>query len=137
MRPAILALLLLSGCGRSGHDPAFAPYVARFVAEATARGAALDSSVSITFEDGTDEGVGAQCKSEMGSHWIVVNPRAWGEYNDASREQTIFHEMGHCVLGRGHTAEGEPSLMAPQLPAQTSYGLFRTAYIDELFEGAK
>jgi len=33
---------------------------------------------------------------------IDVNEKAWKEAGVLGREQIIFHELGHCVLNRGH-----------------------------------
>ena len=33
---------------------------------------------------------------------IVINPRIWATLTAADKEQLAFHELGHCVLERGH-----------------------------------
>lgn len=33
---------------------------------------------------------------------VSINPYNWNKYDTAWRESLIFHELGHCVLGRGH-----------------------------------
>jgi hypothetical protein len=57
---------------------------------------------------------------------------------DADREELIFHEMGHCVLGRAHksikTAEGIPaSIMHPYRISNSVYKEYRDQYLNELF----
>ena len=38
----------------------------------------------------------------MGSKKIVIDASFWDRITEDSREQLIFHELGHCVLGLDH-----------------------------------
>ncbi len=70
---------------------------------------------------------------------ITVDLDAWERSTALDREATIFHEMGHCVLRRGHTSDldgvsGLPaSLMYPLGVEPEAYGERRDAYLGELF----
>lgn len=54
-------------------------------------------------------------------------------YNWEFREILIFHEMGHCILGREHTEID--SLMRQFLFFDQEYAPNRDYYINELFSG--
>ena len=44
-----------------------------------------------------------QCKSYSdGSKQIVIDQPFWDNANDLEREYVVFHELGHCLLGRDH-----------------------------------
>lgn len=38
----------------------------------------------------------------MGAAYVKINQYLWDQLNPAHREELIFHELGHCVLGRLH-----------------------------------
>src|SRR5262249_422047 len=79
---------------------------------------------------------------------INSNVQCWN--NDAELETLIFHELGHCVLGRGHDNELMPnhdprSIMIPDnlnlyspcaypIVGCTNNSFKRSYYIDELFD---
>ena len=75
---------------------------------------------------------------------ILINRDSWQEYEEYSSEmflkkQLIFHEMGHCVLGKTHHNEklygGFPvSIMNESLFAQHNfYQENESVYLEELF----
>jgi hypothetical protein len=134
--------LIMTGCGNSvvREVGEFEPYVARFEAEAAARGA------PVTVEDlkivqGELEDPRERAVCEIGgtrTPTITVDPQAWADSTEAEREELIFHEMGHCVLRRKHDTaldlEGKPkSLMHPLKIGTDTYLSQQTVYLDELF----
>ena len=47
-----------------------------------------------------------QCKSfSDGSKQIVIDQPFWNSASDIEREYVVFHELGHCLLGRDHNDE--------------------------------
>ena len=40
-----------------------------------------------------------------GQRTISLSPSAWENFCPAQRRALLWHELGHCVLGREHTAE--------------------------------
>lgn len=69
---------------------------------------------------------------------IVVNERYWARLSNYGKEALVFHEMGHCVLGRikhiETTVEQVPvSLMYPILLDPFVYKQNRDMYLKELF----
>jgi len=44
-----------------------------------------------------------QCKSYSdGSKQIVIDQPFWNSASELEREYVVFHELGHCLLGRDH-----------------------------------
>jgi len=44
-----------------------------------------------------------QCKSYSdGSKQIVIDQSFWNSASELEREYVVFHELGHCLLGRDH-----------------------------------
>lgn len=81
------------------------------------------AGVCYIYSDGTRE-------VQLSNYW-------WGEMGEDGKEQTVFHELGHCELGRGHIAdlvnEVPISIMYPTaFGDQSYYADNRQAYIDEL-----
>lgn len=131
----------------------FQPIVEKFVLEANARGRNLqinnliikyDPSISAAFCASSNFVTSQNDVQKI----IVLNPlKCW--QNNAQLETLIFHELGHCILGRQHDnnlmPKGDPRsiMIADDLgiyspcvyslggPCDLSYR--RSYYIDELF----
>lgn len=135
MRPAsalvLIGLLGLLSCKRDQPTPPPAqysvpsevePYVQRFRAETRQRGitTATDNLI-ITFGQTLGTDVCGQCLLEANQPpKITLNADAfcWKNASDNERECLIFHELGHCLLNRGHRTDRFPnhayvSLMNP------------------------
>ena len=137
-------------------DPVLSPYVESFIAEAAKRGHIIEKKNLIAqFNKASDGLLCGSCNSvssEPGIQKIVsiynVNP-CW--FNDQELETLIFHELGHCILGRVHKPDtlvnGDPSsIMVPNnlaLYSPCSYPIGnqpcdmsfkREYYINELFD---
>jgi hypothetical protein len=131
------------------------PYVDAFIAEAAKRGHTINKTNLVMKSDiNTDELFCASCNSlELGDQIqkivsIYSEDQCW--FNDQQLEDLIFHELGHCILGRKHVSDILPngnmkSIMNPgriDLYSPCSYSLgtpcdnsFKRAYyVDELFD---
>lgn len=101
---AILALALvltLSACGRKGQvDPAFNAYVRDFEVKI---GVGVNN-VDISFRKLNAPTIGV-CYSGGQFNQINIDPDFWATMNESGREQLMYHELGHCVLGLGHNDE--------------------------------
>ena len=74
----------------------------------------------------------------LASHLIELDVTYWASATDTQREETVTHELGHCILGRGHdnavNAQGTPvSLMNAYLLRQDIYFYNKVNYLNELF----
>ena len=74
---------------------------------------------------------------------VIIDSRFWNrtDINDIQRTELIFHELGHCILGRKHDTrlyKNQPeSLMYPNLVSMSyfiSYRANENYYFDELFK---
>jgi hypothetical protein len=78
----------------------------------------------------------------VGEYPLIAIDRDY--YNKAEpfeREALVFHELGHCLLGREHCSvkkDGKSvSLMEPIILSNELYSVERTAIVDELFHPNK
>lgn len=135
MRLAIL-LAMLTGCG--GYiAPEVAPYVQRFDSEVAPVG-----NVTVEF-DTLPAGVAGICYESWLSARVAVDKAEWDALNDGGKEQLVFHELGHCVLGLNHerslvaSSYGsiEASIMAPEVFGDwPHYHAYRDEYVAALKE---
>lgn len=83
------------------------------------------------------------CYYGLDRPYIVIDSEWWGKADYYSREAVLFHELGHCYLGRLHKEDMMPfyenedvqaSLMNHVAPTGSTYITLRNYYIQELFE---
>ena len=86
-------------------------YFDRFIYEASVRGLDVEyatSQVEARIGDIVEPNVIGQCRwSSNHSHSITLDRQYWTHANDLQREFLVFHELGHCVLGRDHRDESD------------------------------
>lgn len=103
MRYIIVLFLLLTGCGRFWPAPVihqdFIPYVQEFEA-------LWERKVNFTIIYGdVPNGYIGVCRKWSDGHREVYIDREWWEdtwTDESDKAVLIFHELGHCALGRGH-----------------------------------
>ena len=100
---SLLAFLLVSACGKSS-DSTFDSYIQQFQDSAVKHGHSefAHSTVSIVFGDA--KGNNAVCNHGLPNQ-IVVDADKWNIMPDDESKYVIFHELGHCILGRAHDNE--------------------------------
>ena len=137
----LLLVFVLTGCGVErgayiNHDKTdltfnhddFQPYVELFVTEAWAQGIAVDvSDITVSFESLEPPVIGV-CYT--GYKHIKIDPK-WNDMGHMRRLTLMFHELGHCALGRGHT--DELSIMRPILLSPYTVLLNEDELLEELF----
>ena len=143
----LLTTLLFTACGfappaESGYiHPELYPYVAKFAREGNL---VLSAGLQVDFggveqDDNKDTVSLAVCYMQF--ERIVVDRDSWNLMNSTEREVLMYHELGHCVLGRYHpetmlTKRCPTSIMHPLLPtAVRCYNERKDYYIQELFNG--
>ncbi len=122
----------------------FEIYVQSFSNEAAKRGVDVDfqrSGLAIQFGTTANSIQAAVC---LGNRTIVISEQGWSFMDEFEREALVFHELGHCELGRSHINtrldNGEwASMMRGGLSdCDTEIlnfaGTRREYYIDELFD---
>lgn len=109
-------LILLTACsGKEGPEPVLVyqvpdevePYVQQFTAQAHLRGKNIEiTNLIITFGPTTSDDVCGTClpgsRDPNRQVRIVLSgdPDCWSALSPEDREELVFHELGHCVLGR-------------------------------------
>lgn len=78
------------------------------------------------------------CDVELGTPTISIDKDYWENASNAMKLELLFHEMGHCVLHRGHTSvtlpDGTPaSIMNPTIFNEIILTRNYNYYIHELF----
>lgn len=152
----VFIALLLSACAPAQQqnlnvESSFQPFVDAFVKKSQQEGNPQSITNLAIQIDNTMAGPTtgswtlAVCYSGGGSQpTIKVNPYFWNNkgYGNAEREELLFHEMGHCVLNRGHdssmirTVDGysvDKTIMNPYHMGATRYGNSYNYYMQELF----
>lgn len=93
-------------------DPSVQPFVDRFNAYSAAHGREPISDLVVVldgtmkpFEDNGTITLGlCYFGTQTTSPKIKINPNFWERASLSAKEELIFHELGHCILGRDHTS---------------------------------
>lgn len=152
MKLALVFFLALPVYGGSKTQDEMKAYVARFIGAAKAHSQIVFLSGPLAnfaidrliLEGGVTDGshILGECYVKAGqTPRIVVNFLVWESLQDDMKEEIMFHELGHCILGRPHVEQmiavegGEipKSLMYPYSLPNRIYAPHREYYLDELF----
>ncbi len=87
-------------------DEALWPYFQRFEEEAANRNIEADlndSYITGLISDISTSHVLGQCSySPSNPHQVTIDKPFWNQASDLAKEFVVFHELGHCYLGRLH-----------------------------------
>jgi len=129
-------------------DPRVQRYYESFVQEAKTHGTDVSNiGIIIQFTNiQKPEGIlvseGEQILGECGVKLglqpsIKINQAIWSQLSEVKKEWTIFHELGHCFLLKGHTNDvsnfHHKSLMSRLAFNDAEYTAHRQEYLNELF----
>jgi hypothetical protein len=140
-RLLLVSILGLTSCAAPENtDGVFTQYMQSFNAAASSVNSKAYAYVPITFGDTTVAGsdVVGLCYLS-GSPRVLIDEDAWNTSSSPKREVVVFHELGHCVLGRQHRTDLSPdgsrpmSIMFPYVLDADTYMQHRQEYIKELF----
>ncbi len=146
MRSSFTSILVLSCLGMGGirppasePGPSPAPVEARFRELGKTYGAVfVASTVSLSFRYFFGTAIGL-CRFTGGPrNQVELSTSAWTSGSDTFREMLLFHELGHCLLGRDHKnsklSNGQPeSVMNSYIFDTRIYTANRDGYLKELF----
>lgn len=137
MRVLLLALVI-AGCGQKQYIQSdFHEYVKSFQDNATKCGKVLDMSSLVIKFDTEGDLISRNVLGVCENNEVKINPEAWKGLDSLSREELIYHELGHCLLKRSHNSNldnGYPvSIMYPNLFYSMVYKMFYNNYLTELF----
>ncbi len=147
MKKYWIFLFILCSCRNENSDNhipnALSIHIENFQLEAEIRGFSYQIHEDVTFEFGNleQEGAAGQCQYHSNqTNLIIIDENFWQRASNNLREMVVFHELGHCVLGRGHDESKDNegyclSIMRSGLgDCRDQYNLStREEYLDELF----
>jgi len=115
---------------RSIH-PAFEPYVARFE---ILTGKPV-TNIHMEFKELERPYLGYCTTGAIPT--VYIDPTYWDKYTELKKEALIFHELGHCKLGRPHLdkvrSDGCPvSIMHTFSLSSVCHARYYDSYIEEL-----
>ena len=128
-------------------DARVQPYIDRFLNEGELRGVVLDvdavgleARIETVLFQSSGHVLGFCNNEDKDNHYIVLDAKYWPTATDLEKELLVFHELGHCLLGRDHDdttlADGTClSIMHSGTGScRNAYSIAtRKAYLDELF----
>lgn len=133
--------MLNSGCGsypsiaprQSTIDPEFIPFVEKFEKE---QNEVVDIDIMFKATEGQIVALCWRYDYNKQGISIEVDPNFWFSSTEMEKEETIYHELGHCILARDHTEElidykVPKSIMYPYV-FSLAYEKYRSYYVDEL-----
>lgn len=138
----IIFLILLVGSGfvacsadeTDTIDPELLTYFERFESEANARNIIIDfDKLGISGQIVSIRGstiVGQCVTNDDGPDRILIEQDYWKNLSDLQREFLVFHELGHCALGRIHNDEKYLNGSCRSM-MHSSAGVCRSTYSDE------
>ncbi|MEL7121054.1 MAG: putative metallopeptidase [Bacteroidota bacterium] len=128
-------------------EEALWPYFERFENAARERGFVIDlNAARVTGEIDVidDDGVAGQCTYRSHApNSVLIDQEFWDVASDLAKEYVVFHELGHCQLGREHREDAHAngtcvSMMRSGLGnCRDNYSRFtRVSYLNELFDSS-
>ena len=154
-----LLLLLINSCGlpiisdliekdketrqHNTTNPVFNSYAKSFEAAGQKNGINISTSnVPINFGDTENANYRGICATyQDGSKEIIIQESWWNLQTEDYKESLIYHELGHCLLGRDHHDETiavsgqdfKTSMMNKTIISPTHYSPHKESYHKELF----
>jgi len=144
-----LLTVVLNGCVKSETeafvDNDLQEYFERFEAEAVSRGVTVNLSAAEIegyIDNIANPNIAGQCTHNSNEPNVVtIDRNFWSGYNDLEKEYLVFHELGHCYLGREHLEAINFNgtcfsiMNSGTIPCRSNYSnRTRSDYLDELFE---
>ena len=146
----LLLVLILLSCNKDEEleygfvDGRLSPYFERFEQEASIRGVVTDlspESIEAFIQNIFPGTVAGQCqRNDNRPSQIIIDETIWNESSDTEKEFLIFHELGHCILGRPHLDSAHTDGRCTSIMHSVSgvcrneYESRRSEYLDELFQ---
>jgi hypothetical protein len=124
-------------------DPAFVRYFDSFIEEGLKRSYPIDLSterINASFRSAVSGEVGQCVKTTSGIKNLYFDPDYWQRSDPMQREFLVYHELGHCILGRSHDdgRDGQGRCISIMNSGtgncRSNYiSATRDSYLDELF----
>lgn len=121
----IVLLIILSGCASQTIDTELESYVDAFEQDSAIYGKPMQVSSSVVFTDSLNPGERGRCtKNETEPNQVQILKSYWNQADETSRKVLVYHELGHCELGRDHAASG--------IMNASSYNAVRAFQVNEI-----
>ncbi len=125
-------------------DKALWPHFEKFEQEADLRGLKIDLADAVItgyISDISTNHVLGQCSySNIDPYKVTIDKPFWDNASELAREFVVFHELGHCYLGRLHDESTgfrgvcESIMRSGTGACKDNYNIStRSKYLDELF----
>ncbi len=125
-------------------DKALWPHFKKFEQEAGLRGINTDLADAVItgfISDIKTDHVLGQCSyNSQDPNRVTIDKPFWDKASDLAREFVVFHELGHCYLGRSHDESVDSRRVCKSImrsgtgSCRDNYtAVTRSAYLDELF----
>lgn len=125
-------------------DPEIEAYLNSFIAEAELRGVDLNLEFfDLTFEilEINRGNVAGTCSyNSFRNNHVTLDATYWNTATENNKEKIFFHELGHCILERGHREDTYANGACISIMRSGLEGCFdnynintRSLYLDELF----
>lgn len=121
----VLVILINFGCGQgfvlgdAGIDPLFRQHIAKFE-----RILGVRVNVAVQFADLWPNQYGVchvRGGKNSGRSEVEIDAVSWDRFDEGMREQILFHELGHCVLGLNHDNSRGTVGRYPESPLSIMY----------------
>lgn len=89
----------------SSVDVGLWPYFQRFEEEALKRNIKVDlheANITGYITDISNYKIRGQCSNSDNSRQVTIDKPFWNKASELEKEFLVFHELGHCYLGRVH-----------------------------------
>jgi len=138
----IWILLGIIGCGddKIHTNPSFDSYADRFIADAEQYNTEITKdSINIQFMEHAEYSATGLVFGKCTNGIVYIVKDYWDSTSEEGRETLLYHELGHCVLHRGHESGsdeiGPKSVMVADSSLVTYYwAKNRDHYLKELFK---
>lgn len=154
---SLILLVSISSCNRDDDDlelegkeypnveRALWPYFETFELEAEKRGFEVDlieRGIKGKVEVIEEENIGGLCNYHTDdANEVVINSAIWYSASELIKELILFHELGHCYLGRDHRDDAYDNNYCKSIMRSGVGGCddhytvgTRSSYLDELFD---
>ncbi len=123
----------------------FEPYVRKFVNDAKSVGVDVASRMDIPTLDirlASLDSYGSStiglCETSGNMRRVTFDPDFWNSVSETQRVLVSHHELGHCVLYRGHrtttlSTGAYASIMYPTIMSSSTFTKNQAYYLEELF----
>ena len=127
--------------------PEMRSYFIEFENEANKRGLNFEAELNqlnTKFADIPENGVAGQCRWHSSQpNLVTIDTPFWNNASQSLREWVMYHELGHCILDRGHSeAQNQNGLCLSIMASGTGncQSVYNSDnkeyYLDELFSAA-